>query len=194
MRRRLLTLKLGLILGTSCATALADGGRQPARSTFRGEPADAAPYERQWYGAPMLVADGAALAAFGVAPHLKGTNAPTALLVSGLAAYLVVPPVVHLFHDHGDRALGSVALRLGLPVLGAMMGVPLGGSCHQDDDSCVAKGLYYGTLIGLGTAAIIDQLMAFDREVPPPRSHALVVAPTLAVNRAGGSIGLVGSF
>jgi hypothetical protein len=192
--RHLFTLQLGFILGTWCAPALADGGRQPARSTFQGEPADAVPEERRWYGTPMLVADATALAAFGVAPHLEGTNAPTALVVSGLAAYVVVSPVVHLLHDHGDRALGSLALRLGLPILGAMMGIPLGGSCHTDDDSCVSRGLYYGTLIGLGTAAIVDQLMAFDRRERPARSHGLSVAPTLAIGGGGGSLGLAGAF
>jgi hypothetical protein len=141
----------------------------------------------------MLVSDAAAIVALGVGAQLRGGKA-AAVTLPGLAAYVVVPPVVHLLHGHRDRALGSLLLRLGLPVLGGMMGMPLGGTCNQDDDSCYARGFFLGFMIGLGGAAAIDQVMAFDRVEPPARAHGLVVAPTLAIGRGGGSLGLAGAF
>lgn len=176
----LAVLFASVFLATSIAPAAAD------------EAAGASPSGRGWYGGPILLADAAAFAAVVVGSHVRGQGAVAGL---GLASFVLTPAVVHVTHGHRGRGLGSAGLRLALPLFAAFAGAGVGsGDCHQDDDSCTVSGFATGLLVGMGAAAIIDQALAFDRPPPTAKPRALVVGPTLAVGRAGGSVGVAGFF
>jgi hypothetical protein len=96
--------------------------------------------------------------------------ADTATIVVGIAAsksnasgvfvagYLLGGPLVHLANDHAGRAATSLGLRLGLPLLGLLVGAEIGHSqcdadCDNDADIALAA---LGTLTGMIAASAID--------------------------------------
>jgi hypothetical protein len=180
MRSMLLGSLMTLVLATWSAAAVAQDATSVAES------------ERHWYGGPILIADAAAFTlVVGSQLARLHTKVPIGF---GLATFVLAPPVAHTLHGHWGRGLGSLGLRLGLPVLGGLALAGGIGTCHQDDDSCYAEGALLGALVGMGVAASVDQLTAFDRHETSAKPRALIVVPTLAVGRAGGSIGLAGLF
>jgi hypothetical protein len=147
---------------------------------------------RRWYGGPIVLADGLALTAI-VAGWADRSEA---LLGAGVASFALVPAVVHTVNGHWGRGLVSVGLRAAVPALAGLVGASLGasGDCHQDDDSCVAHGFTLGALIGLFAVVAADQALAFDPGRTAAPARGVAVMPTLAIGRAGGSLGLGGAF
>src|SRR5205814_10709545 len=80
------------------------------------------------YRAHLFVAD---VAALGLA--VTGTKAG---LLGGTAVYLFDGLVIHGSHDRPGRGVGSLALRAGLPVLGAIVGSAIWW--HGQDARCRA--------------------------------------------------------
>jgi hypothetical protein len=102
------------------------------------------PKER-WYGWQTLLADGAAIS-IGVAAIAADTPG---LFAGSAVAYLLAPPMIHLHHARGGAAGGSLGLRLGGPLLGAVIG---GGSCEESSGACASWGL----VVGAVAAMLID--------------------------------------
>ncbi|HET7500094.1 MAG TPA: hypothetical protein VFK02_03800 [Kofleriaceae bacterium] len=118
-------------------------------------PQDEVRIETEHYGWQIVVSDVLAIG-------LAVTNDGTAVPLGGLT-YLLGGPIIHGMHGEGGRAAGSLALRVGLPVLGALAGRKLlrpGSGCAQDDEGCGESpeigGLIVGGAIGLATAMIVD--------------------------------------
>ena len=148
-------------------------------------PLDTAPAQRaHWYGAPILLADAAAVTAVTVA-FSRREDIP-ALATVGALSYLFAPPVIHMVHGRPRRALVSLAARFSLPVLGLAIGHGAGS-----DTALVA-----GFTVGAGLAMIADQALAVDRhpvEAPAPARSA-AIQPYLQPLARGGAIGLTGRF
>ena len=75
-----------------------------------------------------------------------------------VGVYFLGAPAVHMYHHHYARAAASLALRVGLPLLGVMIGSSLGkGQCSQycDNDSDLA-GAVFGGMAGVLAASLID--------------------------------------
>jgi hypothetical protein len=133
--------------------ALAGAGTPvPARAAETAErvsrPSSDARTERRWYGYQILAID---------------TLAVTAVLVDGAAdwggaaaipayfVYVVAPPSVHsLAHGREGAALGSLGLRLALPIGGAVVAAE---TC--DGGECVASATT-GLVLGAALATFID--------------------------------------
>lgn len=190
MRNRLPAALLSLVVATT-ATATA-----VAADSSTGETTVAAPVDRHWYGGPILLADGTAVATLMAAARTKNDGVAIALAGIGLTSYALAPGVLHAVHGHWGRGLGSAGLRLALPLVGGFFASQIvhNGTCHYDDDSCKISGFVTGVGLGVAAAITLDQLLAFDRHEPAPKPRALVVAPTLALGRGGGSLGLAGAF
>jgi hypothetical protein len=164
----------------------------PSAHAADKRPVDDMASERHWYGAPILIADAAAAGAILASVYFRSDT----LIGAGLVSFAGVPPVVHALHRRGGRGLGSLGLRLGLPIVGAFIGGGLvdRSKCHIEDDGCVLAGVLTGAGIGMALAAIADQFLAFDRHETRAKPSAFAIAPTLSVGRTGGSVGLAGAF
>jgi hypothetical protein len=123
-------------------------------------------------------------------------------VTGGLAAYTFLAPTIHLAHDEGWRAAGSLGLRLGMPVLGALAGIMIGAAqkpsgCDDgfdcDSEDAVFVGLALGALAGMAVAMVIDDVII----AKPRLTHkhtSLVVAPRVNVTPQQTTFGLAGSF
>lgn len=119
------------------------------------------------------------------------------------STYVLGAPIVHAAHGNGGRALVSVGLRMGLPVLGALAGISLEQahcrSTAQTEDDCGLAGLILGGAAGIGAAVLIDWFALGKVEKPVTRP-ALIQAggiranPMLGASKSGFSLGLGGTF
>ncbi|HEX4420797.1 MAG TPA: hypothetical protein VH165_22935 [Kofleriaceae bacterium] len=123
-------------------------------------------------------------------------------LLGGVMAYTLVAPTIHLAHDEGSRAAGSLGLRVGLPLLGALAGAvlirPISGpsqsgcfDCGGDDTTFA--GAAVGVLAGMATAMVIDDLV-LGRPRVTHKHTSFVVAPRVSVAPQQTTFGLAGSF
>jgi len=163
----------------------------PALSTW-GEPPEqpsaaprAAPPPERWYGWQILVSDAASLT-FGLA---SSQGWPAA------AGYLVAPPLIHVFHGQGTRALASAGMRIGLPLVGYAIAVEGGRSCSSGDfgpSFCEIGTLVLGFVVGI-SALGLDPAFAYEPVKVTERTRASV-APQILISDRQTRFGLVGSF
>ena len=186
----------------ACVAAL--GATAHAQSPAQAPPAPPGPavsagatrVETHSYGLQIAGVDVAVLAG---AAATKSSNV-------GVGGYLLGGPLVHLAHGHVGRALGSAALRAGLPVAGALLGGSLGDSrCEREDNPeelCGLEEMAAGLVIGAAAASLVDAtvLAREEVEVPTQRAGLVQVGPISAtpnvIASAGGklSLGVTGSF
>jgi hypothetical protein len=186
--RRVLPL-LGALSLVGARAARADELAPPAPAIVQSPPAHG-----DWYGGTILALDGALIVSSLGCVAL--TEKQACLLP--LYGYGLGGPIIHGRHRGWGRALASVALRGGLPTLGALIGASGGRSCKTsgENDYCgldALAGAAVGALIGAAAAIAIDSAWAFDdAPTAPPRGVAL--APSLSLSPGGGGVGIVGRF
>ena len=164
-------LSAGLVASFLCvlpSLALAEERVEPVR------------FETQWYGWQPLVADTAAL---GLATQ-GGVN----LILPAVGSYVVAAPVIHLVHGRVGAALGSLAVRIAMPV---MFGQWLDRDC-RGQEQCGPEAVG-GLVLGMAVAVMIDAT-ALSWESKPVKPRSTAVMPTAAVTKEGLSLGLAGVF
>ena len=116
-----------------------------------------------------------------------------------LGTYLFGAPLVHVVKNRPSRALASLGLRVGLPILGGM----LGEAMHEEPecyeyDYC---GDYYegpsdeavlGIVGGALAAMVIDT--AYLAKVDPPKREQPSWTPTARATKGGFALGVNGRF
>lgn len=115
------------------------------------------------------------------------TNSPLCIggygfLLSGVAGYLLAPPIVHVYHDNVGGALESFALRLGLPALGYAIPIRSPGS---------------RLLLMLGaiaSAMILDGMLLAKTTRQLPEPAPALGRPFLTIDQHGATVGLHGLF
>jgi hypothetical protein len=149
-----------------------------AATLLLGGAAQATPPERTekvWYGWQVLAVDAASVVTgFAVG---ASTEAGTGALV-WLPGYALGAPSVHLFHDY-RRALGSLALRLGIP--GVLVGFAAAAhepcGVYQSASECYGSGWAASAgalaLLGIGAAISIDAAALAWEPRPSPTSARL---------------------
>lgn len=160
-----------------------------------------------WYGYQTLTADGSALILGILSGASDSGGAQVGFAVASLVSYAVIPSVIHGVHGHPGRAAGDAAIRLGAPVVGALLGGFIGNaasSSNQSDFGDDFAGTIVGGLIGFAAgiagASIIDATLltyeTVDVEPPPPdrKPQAITVLPSAGPTRNGFSAGLAGTF
>lgn len=159
----------------------------------------AAPVQERWYGWQTLLADAGAITltiALTTNADERDDAAVIGAFVIGASAFALGGPIVHGAHGHWGKAGVSLALRVGLSLIGGAIGAAIGAdSCSQyvyDHEGCA---IGYGAvgLIAGGTAAVIVDAAVLARElVPaPPHDHVMFV---FHPSRSGGGLTLVGRF
>lgn len=156
---------------------------------------------RYWYGWQTLIADAAAVAVGSGCLYLYLKDVIDA--DDGkqcFVPFVLASPGVHLVHRGPLRALGSLGLRVGLPVLGLLVGLGSDdGNSGGDQSGLHFDGAVSGFALGLVLGLAIDTLLAFDPVGPSPAGSPSAtatahLAPTFQVRPGGGAVGLVATF
>ena len=174
------------------------GSRRPDAS--QSQAADEEP-GHTWYGWQLLLADtGSLFLLFGPLPPLAGIT------------YLGLPPALHAANGQGRGAKWSIALRLGIPIAAAGLGLMAasGGSCDRQSDNqafCGYALIVGGFVIGTFIAAIIDDTalawkvkvdsgirFVSDEPRPPRKPTAVSVGVGVLPYRNGAGLGMAGRF
>jgi hypothetical protein len=131
-----------------------------------------------WYGYQTVSADATAAALTALSFQTNSGAASWA----AIGVYLLGAPVVHAAHQRPLAALGSLGLRIGMPLLAAAVGAAT-ADCSSNrvlnDENCEFGPSVVGAGIGLILAAVIDSAaIAWDPPSSPgPYRPAAVTEP-----------------
>jgi hypothetical protein len=165
------------------------------------------PRNYRWYGWQTLLADSTAIGLFGLAAANRA-NGP--LLGASGVVYVAGGPAIHLAHGRVGALAGSLALRVGLPLVGVGLGAAT-ASCSaqrqsEDDDAgtpCGLTGAVYGFAVGAGLAMVVDMAVLswepstepMTQEAPPPSpAVAWSLTPTMDPKSGAKGVSMVGTF
>jgi hypothetical protein len=146
------------------------------------------------YGWQILLTDAASV----VAGFAIGNYSPNAGVATFAGGYLLGGSLVHLGHGNPGRALGSVALRAGLPALGVSLVLLPEQHCDSEggcDDFGRAIAVLATGVFGMIAASAIDWsvLSRSIEEVPVKRGPTLV--PQVSAGADGSlQLGVQGRF
>lgn len=151
---------------------------QPAESPVQPEKV---PTTTEWYGMQILGADSAVFAT-------------AALTHDGTIAFgwIGSGAVVHAAHGHTGRAIGSVAMRVGFPMLGLVLGASSAKGCSGD--LCGLGPALAGGLIGMGAAEVVDLVDATDEREIVPVQRSPRWQPVAKVNHSSATFGFAARF
>jgi hypothetical protein len=201
-----------LVLTVAIATSTRARADQPATPTSPPEatptaaPVVAAPlprgFEREqetsWYGWQTLIADGTSVL---VLPIVAGVSQSPTLGGIALGGYFLAPPFIHGAHGRWGMFAASLGLRVGMPIVGGLLGAAAQGDCSGE--LCIPVGAAIGVAIGaLGAVALDASLLAYETVEPDPRYRGqpskpsrVVWSPSVAPRKEGGfTLGLGAIF
>ncbi len=155
----------------------------------------------RWYGWQTLSTDGAAALFTVLSATADGRTGKDAFGGAALGAYALGGPTVHAAHGRWGASAGSLALRVGTPLVTGLVGAVVGAALPTKDDVEGAfdrtignpmLGMMYGALAGAVVASGIDAALLARRTeaapAPEPTARPKVrIAPTFAVTREGGA-------
>jgi hypothetical protein len=163
--------------------------------------------QTSWYGWQTLLADAGVIALWAAAyavddakygssskeGYERGTNL---LVASGVAVYFLGGPVIHWAHGHGRKGLGSLGLRVGLPLGGLIAGALLGSvACGSGDSEFIPCPVVVGAMGFLGgaiAAPVVDAAVVAREPVTQPAGSQLQAA--FVPSGGGGTFVLAGRF
>ena len=149
---------------------------------------DDGPSER-WYGWQLLIVDGLVLGAAGLGFALA-EDSSEAILGTAAVGYALGGPTVHWAHGHTMKGVGSLGLRLGIPLAsGVVFGALFSGSANHAMSGFEAGFLFIGLPVGAVTAILIDAIV-LGWEPAPIASTRIV--PSLSPGQLG--LALQGRF
>jgi hypothetical protein len=195
-------MRLRAVISGAFALGIVAWGNSVAAAPQGHERADT-PTLKRWYGWETLSLDAAALGlgAMSFATY-DGQGTAGALLGSGaLSTYAFGAPAVHLLRAQSSKAVTSLGLRIGLPVLAVgIASVGRDSSCAQDSASFDAAKcqpqrdrMMLAGVISVVAASLLDG--AFVAWEPPPVPRKLSLSPVLAWDgEKGGVAGVAGAF
>ena len=131
----------------------------------------------------------------GIASERASGGAGGLAIDAAIGTYVAGPALVHLYHHHPGRALASVALRVGLPLIGGYLGASSVNTSSPDCDECGIGAAILGGLVGMIAASAFDigylsrgETAAVQPSTPPPPAM-----PALAPTRSA-VVGLAFAF
>ena len=174
---------------------------RPALEPAAEEEVEAAPEpERRRYGYrwQIAISDAAAIAmSIGIDRiAADGGGRPGALATLTIASYFFTAPLIHGLHRQGMRALGSFALRAGLPLVLGIAGEEIDGTpdCDHCSDTLRSEGKLIGLTVGVLIAMAVDNALLarpIYKRLERPRA---AWTPALGGVRGGATAGVVGTF
>jgi hypothetical protein len=161
-----------------------------------------------WYGWQPLMTDAGSIALLIAGARVGGAGGET-LAILGAGSFVFASPMIHLGHEHPDKALGSLALRLLVPAgalfTGLLVGLVAGDASGANDQrGGNVAGPVFGAAIGgfTGTVltVVIDAAAIASEPVrpapsaePPAEAHA-TIEPRVGAVRGGATLGIGGTF
>jgi hypothetical protein len=154
------------------------------------------------YRAQTLVLDVLAVTALvvGFERNELGGTADPIFIDAGIGMYVLGSPIVHTLHGRPGRGLASLAMRVGFPVITAVVGFQVGPAhrCSTGTDNCInlvdgsLAGGTAGLLLGATVASAIDTigLAKGDDQLQPTPTWS----PTIGAARTTIVVGVAGSF
>ena len=146
----------------------------------------------RWYGWQTLLADGASASALLLAGVAYGANMEELggfLALSSVGGYVLGAPIVHASKGNWGRAGGSLAVRVGAPILLGGIGAGL-ENCSDEEFLCGVEGALVGGVVGIGAAIALDAtVLARDTIEIQPK-----FLPVAGVHRNGAWFGVTGAF
>ncbi|HEY5926812.1 MAG TPA: hypothetical protein VIV11_34230 [Kofleriaceae bacterium] len=151
------------------------------------------------YRAQTLIADGIAAGLLLVAINEDNDNSE-ALAKLSLGTYLFGAPLVHLTKNRSGRALASVTMRIGFPVIGGLLGESMRPKPECDtyyDDYCQddlvgpSEEMVVGVILGVLAASVVDSAYLARGEAPKPQPQW---TPTAHASPGGFALGVNGTF
>lgn len=166
----------------------------PSLPSSSPDPLQAPGTHVRWYGWQTLLSDGGAFALM-----LAGTKTSSmeGLTIAGGLVYALGGPAIHDAHGHTGKALGSLGLRILLPVIGGVAGDGIAAhDCAPGTWLCGLNGVGPGMLAGAGIAALIDATVLANEDVPdePSFDASFSVTPVLSAGSGNYSAGVAGTF
>jgi len=172
--RKQLAVVLFLTVGALPAAAQTVPGQPDATDhATSGEPAERA----SWYGYQTLAADAAAVA-MGV---IAGETRSSGLAMGAVSAYAVGGPAVHALHHRRLAVLGSLGMRIFLPVLVSEAGAATADCSPRvvNDEDCAFGERMLGFAIGIAAAMVIDDaVIAWEWKPVPASDRPAARAPS----------------
>jgi len=145
----------------------------------------------------ILVDTAVTVMSFGV-DQLSGDGGgrPGTLATLTIASYFFAAPMVHGAHRQGLRALGSFAMRAGLPLILGVIGEHADDTpdCSTCKDTLRSDGKVIGLTAGVLISMAVDAVLLgrpIYRRVERPKA---AWAPALAGTRGGALAGVLGTF
>lgn len=139
-----------------------------------------------WYGYQTLIGDAVSLA---LLFNTNGSSQGTSTM--GFVGYVFAGPAIHLVHQEGWSALGSLGMRVGFPLVGVGVGVAMGDNSFG---SAIVAALL--ALSGSVAAIVLDaSVLAYEHPTEAHEMAGLFSVQPLIVERQGQTIyGLAGTF
>lgn len=134
-------------------------------------------HDRIWYGWQTMTADAAFITTFALYPKWSGFTGDGAVLFLDVLAFTMVSPLIDAIHDNVRSE--SVALRLGMPLIGSLLGLGIGTLVPTHCESILflcsstslSDGAFFGAIFGAGLASLIDGI-AFAWTTRKPKDTA----------------------
>lgn len=172
----------------------ADGEESEGHAAFYvGNSSHSSEPTREWYGWQTLLLDGTSLIVLPAVSVGADSSAPFAL---GMIGYVAGGPFVHTAHDNGLEALSSLGVRVGLPVLGGVVGRAAADCSNSNGflNLCPLAQVVAGIYIGMLTAAAVDASLLAYEEQSLDESSAVQIVPQLNISQRDAQFSIVGAF
>jgi hypothetical protein len=170
----------------------------------QSEPAPISSYRWQAVTADA-VAMSAAIAGFSLEGKDGSLNyVPSNTMMGlGIVGYYLGAPTVHAAHRHFGRAGVSLALRVGLPLVGGAIGARM-ATCSPSEWLCGLEEFGAGFAVGAAAAVVVDNVLLFSlptSDAEPERTasaarptRGLHIEPRLAAGPNATMLGVGGRF
>jgi hypothetical protein len=147
------------------------------------------------YRGQTLAADGVALGLLVVALSSDDYERADSFGKLSIGTFVLGAPLVHLTKQRTGRALGSLTMRVGFPIIGGMLASGLvagtqcdGDVCYDEDRGEVALGILLGAIVASG----VDMMYLAKGDAPKRPEPAWT--PTARASQGGFSLGVLGQF
>jgi hypothetical protein len=138
----------------------------------------------------MIVGDGVALGMIAVG---AATDFDIGIIL-GVPTYVVRAPIMHMSRQRYGRAAASLAMRVGLPLVGVVVGDRVDASCGSPP--CMGdelRNVYVGLLGGVVLASVLDAAFLASGDAPERQSQS-GWTPTARPTQGGLALGVTGYF
>jgi hypothetical protein len=190
------TAAVSVVLASLALAAIPSDARGDTRSSpaLEGRRANQEVGPRRWYGWQVMSADAITLAAAGSTALLTDavdgdpSTVGSAVFAGG---YVLGGPTVHALQGRYGRAAGSLALRVGGPLLFGMIGHHLDTADSEGGDD-LGDSARIGVVLGTAAALLLDwSSLAW---APIEERREARVVPTASAGDGRFAVGLAGRF